>query len=552
MAVRLGAAYEAAREGRLHTPRSRSGSADDESLYTRGLETMRDRSRELVRDDPHAASIVRVIEDNVVGTGIRAQSRARAEETGLSDTQVEEWNDRCDEVFNAWASSTEPDATGHHDLYGMQRLVCRVMHIDGEAFVHPIMVRPAEDPRRRFMTSLELIEAERVAPKDGSSSETNREGVIIGSRGQAIAYEVSVGHPGDRFTADKAFDFRTVRRFRDGRVNMMHLFRRQRPGQSRGVPVLAPALFAFDQLRNYLRYEVVAARINASIAMLIKRPLEQNEPGFSFDETELDGEGNPLQLEGIDAGGIGYLQPGEEMQAFNPNRPGTTFDPFVIRFLRAIGASIGIPYELFARDASNVNYTSSRTLLLEAFRGFRCVQDLIVCLLNAPVRELVLVEAYARGDLPTYPQFNDPRTRRAMLRAAWIPPARGWVDPVKEILASEDAIRNHLSTRSDEAAASGRDFEETARINARQLKLLLELEQENDLPPGSMTGAAPAAAAPGGGGGDDGDDDQAEGDDDENDEADDQGEEREGAQVQREAASRRRQHRRRVLEGIQR
>ena len=476
------AAYEAASTGRFHGKWTGSrGSADQDLLFGDGaLDTIRRRSRELVRNDPHASSIVRVLEDNVVGTGIKCQSRARpGEETGLSVEAAREWNDATERVFAE--ASQQLDATGHHDFYGLQRLVLRCLKVDGEAFVHPIMV--VGEPDRTLATAVELVEAERVASPHGSS-DTVREGVEVGARGQAIAYHVRKGHPGDQFSQGRAEEYQRVRRFRQGRANFIHLFKRERPGQTRGAPILSPALSMFDHLRSYLRYELVAARVNSSIALFVKRSGGGDEPTIEWDSAE------EHYVEGIEPGGIEYLGEGEEIQTFNPNRPGTTFDPFVVRNLRAIGAAVGLPYELFARDASKVNYTSSRTLLLEAFRGFRGDQALLVSNFCEPVRRLVLVEAYAKGLLPTVEGFADSRRRAALLRAAWIPPARGWVDPVKEIQASTNAIVAGLSTRSDETAGNGRDFEETARLNAEELRRLLDLEAEYELPPGSLAGGA--------------------------------------------------------------
>lgn len=482
-------AYAGAARGRIHsTWNGVKASADSDLLDSGDLAQLRARSRQLVRDDPHAASMVRVMSDNVVGAGIRAQSRASAEETGLSESAVEEWNRACDQVFDAWAESKESDATGHTDFYELQRLIYETMKVDGDALVHPVSIPPELEPNRLLATSLELIDADRLASPSGNREEI-RDGVEIGARGQAIAYHVSKGHPGDMFSSAFSQDFMRIRRFREGQLNMLHFFRRQRPGQTRGAPVLTPALTAFQNLSKYIEYEQIAARVNASIALFIT----QNDPEtatVTFDTEE------QKFVEGIEPGAIERLGPGENIEPFNANRPGTTFDPYVIRMLRAIGAAVGLPYELFARDASRVNYTSSRTLLLEAWRGFRCDQAALVSCVLGPVREMVLVEGYARGLLPTVEGFGaDPLLRRALLRAAWIPPARGWVDPVKEIEASAAAVAANLSTHADEAAGNGRDFAETARINARNARMLLDLEKEFKLPPGTLTGGGQKQAA---------------------------------------------------------
>jgi len=506
--------YEGAQKGRFHGSWAASrGSADDDLLFNGAREEMVHRSRELAMNDPHAASMFKVLEDSVVGPGIRAQSRARPEDTGLPKEQVTEWNQACDEYFNSYAERVDGgiDATGQTDFYGLQRLVLRTFKMDGEAFLHPIMV--AGELNRLATTAIELIESDRVDSPAGSSDRI-REGVEIGARGQAIAYHVRKGHPGDQYTSASSEDYKRVLKYRDGRINMVHMVNRARAGQTRGVPFLAPALGWFNHLREYMRYELIAGRINASIAAFIETEGDGDEPHIEWDEDE------GKYIEGISAGGIHYLGKGEKIQSFNPNRPGITFDPYVIRNLRAICAAVGLPYELVARDASSVTFVSGRWLALEAHRGFRSDQRHLICVALQPIRELVLVEGYARNVLPRIPGFaKDPKLRAALLRAVWIPPPRGFVDPTKEVAAAKEAIAIGISTGSDEAAASGRDFAENAEIRAMECQRLIELEEEHELPPGTLlprTGA-PAPAADGQSDDDRGADDQV--DDGESDEA---------------------------------
>ena len=64
--------YAAAAGGRLTSDWMAGGSSEDTELAG-SLETMRNRSRQMIRDNPHAANLQRIIEDNVDGTGIGLQ-----------------------------------------------------------------------------------------------------------------------------------------------------------------------------------------------------------------------------------------------------------------------------------------------------------------------------------------------------------------------------------------------------------------------------------------------------------------------------------------------
>src|SRR5262249_25373829 len=80
-------------------------------LVAQGGELLRDRSRDLVRNNPHASSGADSYCSNLVGTGIKPSSLVR--DQVLRRT-----------IQNAWAQwVTECDADGICDFYGLQELV---------------------------------------------------------------------------------------------------------------------------------------------------------------------------------------------------------------------------------------------------------------------------------------------------------------------------------------------------------------------------------------------------------------------------------------------
>ena len=122
-----------------------------------------------------------------------------------------------------------------------------------------------------------------------------------------------------------------------------------------------------------------------------------------------------------------------------------------------IGTAIGLPYELLLKDFSKTNYSSARAALLEAWRHFLGWRNWFAPKFCQPCFDLVLEEAYLRGmfDAPDFYEHKD-----EYCRVRWIGPARGWVDPVKEVEASRKAIDYGLSTLAEEVAGQGRDWEE--------------------------------------------------------------------------------------------
>ncbi len=119
--------YEAASRGRLTEGWRASSTSADAEIASAGA-VLRDRMRDLVRNNPMAAQAVQVLVNNIVGTGIHPRAA----------TGSEELNKRVDELWSRWAKAA--DAHGHTDVAGLQVLAVREMIEGGEVFA---LRRPA-------------------------------------------------------------------------------------------------------------------------------------------------------------------------------------------------------------------------------------------------------------------------------------------------------------------------------------------------------------------------------------------------------------------------
>lgn len=477
--------YEGAKRG-PHGQNDKSGSADAEALPN--LQKLRDNSRALIRNDAHAAAAARVIEDNVVGEGIRPQSQCTPDSTGLDHDACEAWRRECEAIWREWAE--EADATGRGDFYDLQRLVARSMMGDGESIGHA--VRADEG-----VLKVELIDPDRLESPNFADTDTIRGGVELGPLGQPVRYHVLKRHPADLALAGSrgSFDSTSIPATENGYSIVQHVFRRDRPGQTRGVPWLAAALPYNNHLHHYLNSELIAARVNSSVAMFVKRT--GGGMGDAQDGTLRTSDGQFVRT--ITPGSIEHLAEGEEIQPFTPNRPGNQFDAFVTRILRAIWASQGLSYEVVAKDFGGMNYSSARSMLLECRRGFDGIRKLLIRSFCSPWWSNVIRAAIARGRLTAPRGFTD--NPKAFLAARWVSPAYGWVDPKVEIESSRLAIETNLSTHYDEAARAGYDAEEIVLQRARFEKFIDETERTFGLQPGrlrppSTTAALAAATSP--------------------------------------------------------
>ncbi|MBZ0228464.1 MAG: phage portal protein, partial [Bauldia sp.] len=103
----LSRGYEGAARGRRTDGWRSPGTSADTEIATAGA-LLRDRMRDLVRNNPHAAKAVAVLVNNIVGAGI--MPRAASGDDRLDRT--------VNELWEAWARSC--DADGQLDFYGLQ------------------------------------------------------------------------------------------------------------------------------------------------------------------------------------------------------------------------------------------------------------------------------------------------------------------------------------------------------------------------------------------------------------------------------------------------
>lgn len=457
-------AYKGAGHNRLRSSWLPRNSSADEALLPE-LSDLRERSRDLNRNDAHASGITSTMTTNVIGTGIRPQSRVDREFLGISEKSAANFQKKAERAWKRWLPYS--DAGQRMDFYEIQSLVDRQILENGEALIIPLMLK---DKTRPYSFALQVIEADRLdTPPEKRSDKSIRSGVRIGENGEPVSYFIQKTHPGDFRYGERDRKFMEIPAKNEyGRKNVFHLYHVTRSGQTRGVPFFTPVLTYFKDLAEYAEAELVAARIAACFSLFITSEASMDiavNAGYERNAS------NQL-VESLEPGMIKHLMPGESITSFNPQRPGATFEPFVERILRAISAALGLPYELVAKDFSKTNYSSARAALLEARRYFKVKQEWLSRKLCQPVWDMLLEEAYLKGELGSV-SFYDKRSYWS--GATWIAPGWEWVDPLKEAKAAEVGLKNGIITHSDLYSAQGKDWEESFEQRKRELDKMNEL-----------------------------------------------------------------------------
>lgn len=473
-----------------------SGSADADNFPD--MATLRNRSRDLIRNDGYAAGIIDTILSNVIGTGIRPQSRIDGETIGMDERTVERIRSQAERGWRRWVN--EADITRTMDFYGVMETFGGSKYASGDSIA---LMRRLQTGfgrggklNRHYALALELVEGDRLGDS-GYLQVTNkaggmlpvgvnqiRGGVEIDPQGEPVAYHVQRTHPGEsgRALGDDKFE-RVAKVNAAGQRQVIHWYDVKRPGQTRGLPLLGPVLGLFRQRNQYEEAELVAARVAACYAMFIKR-MPGNGPGGGF-LTEQNDKGEYITE--MQPGMVVHGQPGDELESFTPNRGGGSFDPFMTHILRHIAAGTGQTYEQISRDFSRVNYSSARAALLEARRWYRREQVRLTWALCVPVWEALLEEMWLRGEFAeALDAATFYRVREDVSDARWIAQGWPWIDPEKEVNASLKAIDGMLSTIADEAASQGRDVDEIIIQAGRETRWkreegLIDREQESEI-----------------------------------------------------------------------
>jgi lambda family phage portal protein len=474
---------------------TRPKSADGDTLLE--LPELRTRSRDLERNAPIATGALSTVSTKVVGTGLALQSRVHRDVLGISEEEASVWQRRTEMEFALWAESPDCDLTRQQNLYGLQGLAFRSALVSGDVLVlMPYLLRSTSP----YGLKLQLVEADRLLNKDNMRDTAELAGgVQMDADGAPVAYHVRKQHPGAMIPRPGSWEVVPAYGAQTGRRNVIHLYQRSRPGQSRGVPYLAPVIETLKQLDRYTEAEIAAAVVAGLFAVFVKSegdglsPLESATlgivPGGNGDKPEAGWDGK------LSPGLVADLRQGEDIVSANPGRPNAAFEPFMNALLSYVGMALEIPREVLTKQFQS-SYSASRAALLEAWAHFRCRRDWLATHLCQPIYEVWLEEAIALGRIIAPGFFFDPLVRYAWCQCQWVGDGPGSIDPLKEVGAARERVDLGISTLAEETMLhDGGDWELKVAQRVKEEKLRKEGGLvASPAPPGP---GAPAPPAPG-------------------------------------------------------
>jgi len=398
---------------------------------------LRNRARYEVANNSYARGIVLTLANDVIGTGPRLQMLTESAET----------NRLVEKEFMRWARNI--------GLAEKLRTMRVARAEDGEAFA---VLTSNERLSTAVQLDLRLIEAEQVTtPVMTLADENAVDGIVFDDFGNPVEYHVPKVHPGsDKLAFVMDYD-------RIPAEAMIHWFRSDRPGQSRGVPDITPALPLFAQLRRYTLAVLGAAETAADFA------------GILYTDAPANGEAEkvePMDVIELEKRMLLTMPGGWKMGQVEAQQPSTTYAEFKREILNEIARCLNMPYNVAACNSSGYNYASGRLDHQTYFKSLRVEQSHIETVvldrvLDAWMREAVLIE----GLLP-----QALRMVGAEFPHQWFWDGHEHVDPQKESSAQETRLRNYTTTLADEYGRRGLDWETQLRQRAKEKTLMKELD----------------------------------------------------------------------------
>jgi hypothetical protein len=281
------------------------------------------------------------------------------------------------------------------------------------------------------------------------------DGVVLDPWGRPQTYHILRQHPG----AFGAFVIMGYEFDAWPAQMVLHTYKRIRPGQQRGIPRFLPALPNFANLRRYKLAVVAAAETAADNAVLFKTPAPASA---------LDANGNPIcesnahamETVQIESRMGTFLPDGVEPFQMKAEQPSQQHETLINTELSEIGRCVNMPLFLVSLDARQANMASAYVVMQPAGKSIKKERKRYDRLLNLRILPQFFREARLLGLMPDGCPDNPNHAWR------W-DRINDHADPAKTANAAQTRIDSGATSRPQEAADMGLDWEEQDEMAAR-------------------------------------------------------------------------------------
>lgn len=457
----------AARGRRTENWSTRRTSADAASAV--GFADMRDRARDLVRNNPYARRIITLWETALIGQGWSFKAKAGRRNGGTR-------GQRATDEFRAWAMDPRQcDYEGLLNFDGMVAKAVRSWKETGEVLIRMRMADAARMQRLglRIPLQLQLLEADWISEEqDGINAAGTpdggwtKRGIEYDVTGTRINYWLYNNHPGESMlrvvnpTANRV-----------PAEQIIHLFSPDRPGMSRGVTCVTPVMITLRDLDDYMDAQLLKQKISACMTGIIV-----DVDGASDQKSDVS--------DRLEPGAMMRLGPGQDIRFSSPPNVGELNQIMRTYLLRtAIGCNV--PYELLTGDFQGTNFSAGRL-------GWQSFNKQTVCeqwqLLAPTLFNRVADWWFRAASLAGIPTDG--------LTADWTPPPPQAYDPAADTKAIIQKMRSGLLPPQEAIRMEGLEPEDVIALYVEWNRLLDAGKLVLDTDPRKVSAAGLTQARP--------------------------------------------------------
>lgn len=453
------------------------------------------RSRDLIYNNPSAASAMRVIRNAVCGNGWRLSLKPDYVSLGISQEQAEEFAKKGERLFNTMAQSPSCpfDISRSMTFDGIIRSVCNTYLNSGDSFG----VMRWERSHMGTYTCVQLCDPLRVeTPTEYDHSIDVRDGIKIDENGRPTRYYIQDPSYKRELKLYKSDGFKEVKaETGTGRKIMLHVFRADYAEQMRGMPQLTPSMRILKQIDQYISNENDRMALQANLAMKIKsnensdvvqnfmamRPAGsiENQIEQSIEIEKIIYEAKAPHVANLredlcsnTGATVVALTTGEDLEVIQGHNHVDTFEGYTKVSQKAFSSGVGVDYATSHNDMSDTSYSAARVGDGSAWKNYDEHKKIIEAKFALPFMQCVMEELIDIGLLEMPDGVDDfHMAKDFLLKGHFISSGRPLIDPLKERKAQELALALGITTLEDVCATEGRDYEE----------VLMQLKREKDL-----------------------------------------------------------------------
>jgi lambda family phage portal protein len=395
--------------------------ASENTVIAMSVKTLRDRSRELCRNNPYARNAPKRIANNVVGTSI-IPTPVHKRNLKSAETQLKRaWKD--------FGETTACDLSGDHNFYGLQKMVMRAVIKTGVCIVRRIWL---SEPKagvismRYQLLDPEFLDVSRSSVKAEADGGYTLRGIVFDKNNRKTHYWIYNMHPSENIAQS----------FKIPANDICYIFDKEDPGQIEGIPAFSSVILRMKDFDEYEDAQLIKQKIAACFAAFV-----QGQPGSAI---SVGGTKDDDRLERMEPGIIEYMNEGESVTIANP--PSVDgFGEYSRQNLQGQAVGVGMSYEAFTGDLSNVNFSSGRMGWLEFQRNIEDWQwVMLIPQFCEKAYKWFIEAAYLSGLVRDF-DFD----------VSWTAPKREMIDPAKEVKALVEQVRAGFMSWQDAVKSLG-------------------------------------------------------------------------------------------------